>query len=386
MDSYFSVMGWGIFAVWCVLLVPSTIALGSRTLSRLNAKLPQLEQWPAVSVVVAARDEGHTIEAGMRSVLASNYPNLEVIAVNDRSQDDTGDVLRLLATDDPRLRVLNVTTLPERWLGKNHALSLGATHATGEVLLFTDADVVFQPDAIRLATAYLQQSGTDHLCLMPHLVSGGYFENALTAFFGLAFTAGIQPWLVRSRFPYSYVGVGAFNMVRRKVYDAVGGHDPLRLDVLDDVKLGKLIKSSGYRQDILLPDGLIAVRWQHSTWGVVRGLEKNAFASLDYSLVKLVIVTVMLLTLLIVPYAMVIAMPDARSLGFTATLVLLNGLFALLGQVTGASWTVFPMLPWAGLMLLFAFWRSAIITLRQQGVYWRDTFYPLSLLRENRYD
>jgi hypothetical protein len=190
-------------------------------------------------------------------------------------------------------------------------------------------------------------------------------------------------WLVPTPFPLAYVGVGAFNLVRRDAYKKLGGHEPIRLDVLDDVKLGKMLKRAGYRQRMLLAGQSLRVRWQDSAWGIVRGLEKNAFASMDYSIFKLLLVTGVVAVCLFLPYAAAAWLHDARAIPFLATIVLLHAGYCILGRQIGVGWRIAPLLPVAGLGLIFAYWRSAILTLRRGGVQWRETFYPLDLLRRN---
>ena len=175
LDDIALIVAWGIFALWAVLLVPSACVMLPRTLVRMTDRLPQPATWPLVSMIIPARDEGEKIDAALRSVLAVDYPNLEIIAVDDRSRDETGRVMDRLAAEDPRLRVIHIETLPDGWLGKNHAMHVAAQAARGEFLLFTDGDVMFAPDALRRAVAYAEHTRIDHLCLSPNLVPGSYF-------------------------------------------------------------------------------------------------------------------------------------------------------------------------------------------------------------------
>src|SRR5262249_25363516 len=160
--------------------------------------------------------------AAMRSLLALDYPNLEIIGVDDRSRDRTGEVLDRLARDDERLTVVHIDELPAGWLGKCHALHVGASRARGEYLLFTDRDVIFARQALRPAVAYVADRRLDHLCLNPTLIAGGFWERALVACFGMLFFAAFRPWLIPTRFRGAYCGIGAFNLVRSDVYRAVG--------------------------------------------------------------------------------------------------------------------------------------------------------------------
>ncbi len=260
-----------------------------RSLDSVTATLATPAEWPTVSIIVPARDEEAKIDAAMRSKLALDYPRLEFIAVNDRSQDATGTLLDRLATEDQRLSIVHLDSLAEGWLGKSHAMHVAASRATGDYLLFTDADVFFTPDLLRKAVTMCEARGLDHLALAPRLECSGFFEKAVNLYFVMMLCIASQPWLVRTGWRMSYVGVGAFNLVRRSAYAQCGGHTAIRLDVLDDVKLGKLIKQTGLNQDVLDAGEGVRVRWQEGYWGVVRGLEKNGFAIFDYSLVKLTV-------------------------------------------------------------------------------------------------
>jgi hypothetical protein len=217
------------------------------------------------------------------------------------------------------------------------------------------------------------------------LEGGGFFENALQMYFILMFCVGAQPWLVRTGWRMSYVGVGAFNMVRRAAYTRCGGLAAIRLDVLDDLKLGKLIKLSGLKQDVVQAAGGVRVRWQDSFWGVVRGLEKNGFAIFDYSLVKLVAATSAMCVFSLFPYVAIVLWPDFRGLGYLCTLLFIHGAATVGARSLGFGRTVSLGLPVAVVTMVYTIWRSALLTLRQRGIRWRDTFYPLSLLREHVY-
>ena len=377
-----TVIGWGLCAFIGLLTIPATLAYAFRKLpTDSNRKGPGVSA-VSVSVIVAARDESRRIETCLRSLLNSDHPSLEVVAVNDRSTDQTGAIMDRLAADDRRLRVIHIDQLPEGWLGKTNALHQGACRTDSRFLLFTDGDIVFAPDVIRLAVEWMERRGLDHLCLVPKILPGGWFEDSLVTYFGFVFCVGLQGWLVPTGFRYAYVGIGAFNLVRRHVWDECGGHGSIRMDLLDDVKLGKLIKQSGYRQDVLRAGDGVAVRWQSSAWNVIRGLEKNAFATFDYSVFRLGLAMLAAIALLTAPLVAVLTLSGPPSYGFAATVVLLHVLFGLVAATSGAGLQVVPAFYPAAFATVFAFVRSAVVTLRQQGVRWRDTFYPLDELRQ----
>ncbi|MFN0196101.1 MAG: glycosyltransferase [Planctomycetaceae bacterium] len=377
--------GWILLVVWTVSLGPGWLTYKRRDLKRIQGPPDPDKNWPLVSVIVPARDEAGQIETTLRTLLALNYPRYEIIAVNDRSRDATGEIMERVAAEDTRIRVLHVRELPADWLGKNHALHLAAQQARGEYLLFTDGDIVFKLDALTSAMTVMLADRYDHICLIPQLIAGSYLENALMIQFTLLFSAGVQPWLVASPIKRFYAGIGAFNLVKRSAYEQCGGHTAIRMDILDDVKLGKLFKQNGFRQNILVPGDAVSVRWQTSAWGVIRGLEKNAFASINYSVLQLLLFTAAILCIELGPYVGAICVSGTGRWGYIATLVFAHAYFAWAGQVIKVGWWTFPMLPISLLGLVLAYWRSAAIALKNGGIRWRETFYPLDVLRRNIY-
>ena len=376
------IVGWCIAGFLAYGLVPLTLqALWPRDLARECGVGPAEKAWPQVTVAVPARDEEATIAATLQSLCEVDYPHLRIIAVNDRSTDRTGVLMDEAAANDSRVTVLHVHELPDGWLGKNHANWLAADSTDSPWILFTDGDILFHPQALRRAIHYVVSSRVDHLTLVPTLVSGGLGERVTLVTFGMLFFMHFKPWLARRRFRKCFVGIGAFNLVSRQAYETIGTHRRLALEVIDDVKLGKLIKQHGLRQDIFEGSELLRVRWQVGVDGVVRGLTKNAFAGVGYSLSLAIQVTLGYLAVFLSPYALCWCGPYPANLGFAAALIVMHIAHAsiLARQRTSILATVF--LPAALLLFLYILWRSTLITLRQGGVVWRDTFYPLDQLR-----
>ena len=239
-----------------------------------------------VSIIVAARNEERHIRPAIESLLQQEYGNLELLAINDRSTDKTGRILDELAGDDSRLQVMHLNELPSGWLGKNHALQYGATRASGKWLLFTDADVVMSPTTLRRAVSFAVNDKLDHLAMMPEVRMPSLFLESFVAVFVVGFSLFFRPWKARDPNSDSYIGVGAFNLIRSKTYRAIDGHKPLRMRPDDDVMLGKLVKLHQHRQGVVNGVGLIYVPWYLSVREVVVGLEKNMFAVMDYSIPK----------------------------------------------------------------------------------------------------
>jgi len=385
MDKLLLVSGWILCGMWLLGVGLPLIVQWWRRLPRLAPAIVEPDHWPSVSVVVTAKDEGPQIADCLSSLLASDYPDLELIAINDRSSDETGPAIDSLATTDPRIRPLHITELPSDWLGKNHAMWCGAQAARGSWILFTDGDIIYRPETIRVAVSFALSHRLDHLTLAPSMLTGSYAESSLVSFFALIFAAATQSWLTRLPTRHIYVGVGAFNLVRRKTYESAGGHLPLRYDVADDLRLGQLLKRHGCRADMLLAGSYLKVKWQESAWSTITGLEKNGFAGFGYSVSRALLALSSAALFLYAPLGVLVLVSGPSTWGFAAALAASHLCYAGGAVLFGASVRVAPCLVPASAGIFFAFIRSMVITLRQGGVRWRDTFYPLSELRRRLY-
>ena len=368
------------------LVVAQEVMRGNRRLRRLatlTAPAASTGAWPKVSVIFAARNEGATVGAAVPTMLQLDYPDFELIAVNDRSEDDTGAVLDKIAATHPRLRVVHVTELPYGWLGKTHALQLGADQATGEWILFTDADIHFRPDVLRRAVAYARANSLDHLAAVPQLHEQGTALGICVSAFSLVFAIFVRPWRVPNPASRCHGGVGAFNLVRASTYRKLGGHAPLRLRPDDDLKLGKLMKSGGF-SEIVLGAGAISVAWYASVGELVRGLEKNAFAGVDYR-VSLILGGVLAHAVGVFwPFvALFVATGPAWWLWLGVIAVML-GVAVDNHRFDGGRWWHGLFLPAGVAVLDYAMVRSMVLAFWRRGIVWRGTHYPLSDLKANR--
>jgi len=360
-------------------------ALGNRRLRRLGAAPPAASvDLPALSVVIAARNEARQLEPALCSVLALDYPRLEIVVVDDRSTDATGPILDRLAAAHPRLRVIHLTELPAGWLGKCHALHRGAATATGEWLLFTDADVVLRPDVLRRSIGLALDRQLDHLAVAPRLTMPGtwltMFGGAFTLFFGMY----ARPWKAADPQSRRSVGIGAFNLVRAPVYHAVGDHEAIALRPDDDLKLGKLIKSHGYRQELALGDGLVTVEWYGSVGELIRGLEKNSFAGVEYNLGAVATASVGQFLLIVWPF-LALLMTDGPTRWLNVLIVLMLALvYADNAPFHGLPRWHWVSIPLNALLFQYIVWRATLLTLWRGGIIWRGTFYSLAELRGNR--
>jgi GT2 family glycosyltransferase len=337
---------------------------------------------PTVSVIFAARDEAEKLPAAIATLLSQDYPHFEIIAVNDRSSDQTPAILHELERAHQNLIVTDIDTLPPGWLGKPHALVAGFEKSRGDWLVFTDADVHFAPDVLRRAVALAAERRWDHLTLLASVEMRGFWEKTAIPYFGLGFVFGNEPWLAANPRSARYVGVGAFQLVRRTAYEKSGGHARLRMDVIEDMKLGKLIKMAGCRSGVAVAQDLVHVRWHSGVRNVIRGVTKNMFAAVHYNPWFAVGAMLLSLTMSVLPFlGLAFASGWARAFaGIAAGAAVL--IHAAMVWSTEASPLYGLTHPLGALLFCWMIGRSAIATLWRGGVVWRDTFYPLEELRK----
>ena len=338
-----------------------------------------------LSVIVPARNEERKLEEALWTVLAQDHRNLEVILVDDRSTDGTGRIMERLADGRENVAVIHVEELPEGWLGKNYAIYAGAEEARGDWLLFTDADVRFHPSTFRRAVAYAEESSLDHLTLIPELRLSGYWLRSFVAFFYSAFL--VLRGYYKANVPSSDtgVGIGAFNLIRRGAYEKAGGYEALANRPDDDLTLGDRVKKLGMRQELALGHGLLEVEWYSSLGELFGGIEKNTFAALGYSLPRTLGWILMILAVAVWPFVAVFVSPRKTAALYLGAVTAQAATFAVCNRFLG--WRVLLHTlgyPVCVLLFVYALARSALLALIRGGIYWRGTFYPISLLKNGK--
>lgn len=338
-----------------------------------------LGEQPRVAVIVPARNEADKIEECLRSLLAQDYPAFEVFAVDDRSSDATGSTMdRLHMESSRKLDVIHLTELPSGWLGKTHAMWRGAAATQSDWILFTDGDVIFRPDALRRALAYAEVTRCDHLVIFPTLIMRSKGEKMMLGFFALASSLLLRSWKVHDAGARDYIGAGAFNLIRRSAYQALGTYQALRMEVIDDLKLGQAVKEHGFAQDCVRGPGLIELRWAEGAFGVVRNLQKNMFSLLHFSWPLVLLATIGALIYHIGPWFGVVLAPGISKVGFAIGLFSILLLYACVSRRFHVSaWYVFTH-PIAALMFVYTLLNSAVSSVVHGGVLWRGTTYSLN--------
>src|SRR2546423_1182202 len=274
---------------------------------------------PTLSVIIAVRDEAKRIEKTIRQVLAQQGVDLQLIVVNDRSRDATPQILKQLASEFSQLEIITIDHLPENWLGKCHAMHVGAHYSSGEWLLFTDGDIWLAPDVAARAIAAAQSMGVDHVTLAPrqHMADnqkpGALYQSVM-----LMFGMGMNVHLGRANrdCPNSMAGIGAFNLIRADLYKKIGGHEALRLEVADDMKLGLLVRRANPpgKSRALLAQDAVECDWAGTVGGIKRALEKNMWSGLNFNLPLAIVLTLLLGALWIFPIVALFFLPTPSAI------------------------------------------------------------------------
>jgi len=347
-------------------------------------EIPDPDSWPSLSVIVPACNEGDTLEPAANTLLDQDYPNLEIILIDDRSDDETGAVVDRIAARDERVRPLHIRELPERWLGKVHALDRGVSVASGDWMLMTDADVHYtRSDSLRRFIAYAEHKRVDHLAAAPEMWSCGWLIDIAISSFLRAGLVAARLWKVNDTDSNAFVGVGAFNLVRRSAFDKTQGFEWLRLEVVDDFGLGMMMKLSGARSNVVNGTGLLGLHWYRSLGEMARGVEKGFASVAGCSFWRMLAIVAVSTGLELSPWVALApwGIPGIRLAGLAMALLW------VISVVLSHRWARRPLIP--GLLspvtVPLGGWiliRSGWLGIRRGGVLWRGTLYPSELLRQ----
>ncbi len=368
-----------VFSYW--LLLSFYLLINGRRIKYLKQLHIDTSEAPSVSIIIPVRNEAEGLREALISVCSLNYSNYKVIIVNDRSTDSSGEILAEL-NKKFSFELINITTLPEGWLGKNHALYAAARTSTAKYLLFTDADVIFHQHTLAKAITFAEQKKLGHLTILPEITSKSIPLKSVLATFIMMLTTLQRPWAAKNSSSKASIGVGAFNLVSNEAYHRAGTHSAIAMRPDDDLQLAAAIKSSGGTTDVLYGMEALQVEWYKSVNEFIDGLMKNAFSGFNYSILKVAGGVLGLLFFFVLPLPVVLLLGNRTQIAFLLFTIICQ--FLLFWKMPGAKnpWWIGLTIPYAGLVMIYIFIKAAYTNTRDGGIYWRGTFYSLAELRK----
>lgn len=374
---------WMMAVVTCIGLMISMVELffGYRLLQNLKNQTIYHGKFPSISIIFSALNEAKDIEAALTTLLQLDYPALEIIAVNDRSSDQTPEILERLKQNQSKLKVFHLKDLPDGWLGKNHALHFASRKATGEWLLFTDADVLMKPETLKRAMSYVLEKKLDHLTIFEHHIRKSIWLKMLLLGHYITYSLVMKPWRIRYTWSKKSLGHGAFNLVSKTVYEASGGHRKISMECMDDLKLGEIIKKNGFLQDTVDGRDFIEKEWYKSLRDMIEGVKKNSFSYFKYRPIGTLFVIFAAFMFFVWPF---FGMFFGGSVGWinsiNVLLMLIMTLF-IAKKFHLNSWLALCY-PLSICILLYSVFNSLIATYKNKGIIWRGTFYSIKKLKK----
>lgn len=366
--------------VWVIRLL-FIIRLKRRTQWLKDTQPPENYAYPKLSVIIPARDEAAKLDAALDAKLKSDYPEIEFILIDDRSSDGTGEIIDRAAAADRRVKTLHVTALPPGWLGKVNALNKGAAAATGEWLLFSDADVHFGRDALKKAVYYAEQNGLDHLGVMPEIWTDSFIIAVmLVPMLDTALRWASWRSDVKSK---RAVGIGAFNMVRSRTFRKTPGFEYLRLEVIDDMGLGLMMKESGFKGAAVHGRDCVGLCFLKNLREARSSCDKGVFAGIGFSYAIALLAFCGVLFIDVLPFALAFFSGPA---GKIAVCVCCVAIVKCLLSSKSNNRPLLPafFLPVGSLLGAYFLLHAMLVTFAAGGVRWRDTVYPLGVLKAGK--
>ncbi|SJM90939.1 glycosyltransferase [Crenothrix polyspora] len=378
-----------ICVIWVYMLVYLNYTMNSLPVLKKQVKPANYDdaELAMVSIIIPACNEEEHLEESLLSRLNQDYPRFELIVINDRSTDGTKAIIDRIAAMDGRLRPIDITELPNGWLGKVHALHQGVKLAKGEWYLFSDADITFKPDMLRSAVYYAQSQQVQHLTCLPEaeLYNDFWLDVTCIGFLLLFCNAARIPDINENK-GNNAIGIGAFNLVEAKVFNQTKGFEWLKMEPADDMGVGYMLKQHGAKSRVADGLGLIKFAWYENLSQAFSGLEKNTFGpGSQYSYFKQIGIVLFLLAMGLLPsVALALGMlsGDVILMGIGSLAWLTNIIVAFVVPKESNKEIPFYLLLPIGILLIATIMANAAWKCFQnRGVYWRGTLYPVEQLR-----
>jgi glycosyltransferase involved in cell wall biosynthesis len=378
----------GIFGVWLYFLTYMTKSFRQSPMLE-SFDRTSVSRSPKVSVILPARNEGRYIARCLDSLLGQDYPNFEIIAINDSSTDGTGEIMKAYAANDLRVMHIDASPKPEGWTGKNWACYQGFLRARGELLIFTDADSKHLPSTMSLAVGHLMSENLEALTAVPRLICNDFWTKmtlpALATFLHTRFSP------IRVNDPNTKTGYffGSFFIITRSTYEAIGTHKGVKEELVEDGALGGKVKASKFRMKMVRGESHIDAVWARDLPTLWQGLRRLMIPIYYQDKVNAYMMAMAVFFILFAPFASLPYLPVASFAGNTSyqiLFVLQISAIALIMVTTAAQCrlAIFESpvyafaAPLSGALISLSF-MSAIADAKKKGaVSWRDRKYIIS--------
>lgn len=376
MHELLEILLWVGAIIWTILLLQGMIN-GCLVHDLRNIHAPAPKTWPLVSYIVPARNEEKGIGQAVTSFCQQDYPNLEVIVINDRSTDRTSQILSELQEKFDNLIVVEGTEPPEDWFGKANAMRLGMDHAKGDWILLADGDAVHDPSILRRAICFGLHDEAGMVTLRPRFITGSVLEAAVMSGITYFFFVATPIFLVRySKSALFATGSGVFNLLRRDTLDACGGIACIRRAVVDDLEIGFCVKRAGHRISVAHAGTLLNLRMYYSIRETFEGFTKNTFPSIRKTPYLMLLYYIIAPIMSFLPYyGFVVGLVNEKlSVPATISLCMMHTIFAWIAWRFRQPWYITFLNPLRELGWLWIMTRSFVVYMRK-GLVWRERVY-----------
>ncbi|MGC2235584.1 MAG: glycosyltransferase family 2 protein [Pyrinomonadaceae bacterium] len=376
LSSFFLIFAWSISGLWLTALLWTIYCLRKQTPLALEKNLSNQNE-PFVSILVPVRNEARRVlEKSISSIFNQTYKNYEIIILNDRSTDNTGEILQKIQNSKFKIQIVEGKEPDKTWLGKPHALHQAFQKSKGEWILTTDADIIFAPETLQTAINYAEKNEFDALTLIPKQIFGSFWERFFMPVFGWFCLLAMPPHRVNDASRKESMGVGNFFLFRRETLEQINGFESVKAEVAEDLKLAEILKNQKFNLRIDYAPELIETRMYSGFWDIWEGFTKNLFSGMKFSLPKTIFGSISILLFGVLPAFLAFTFLAFGQISFFAPLLAVYVLQALIFIFLQREWqgNVFYafLAPFALLMFLLILLNSTVKILSGKGVTWKN--------------
>jgi chlorobactene glucosyltransferase len=378
LSNIFLIFAWSIAGLWLIALFWTIYCLKKQTPLGLE-KNPGSQNEPFVSILVPARNEAdRVLEKSISSMLNQTYKNYEIIILNDRSTDETGEILENLQSriQNPKSKIINGKEPDKTWLGKPHALHQAFQKSGGEWILTTDADIIFAPETLQTAINYAEKNRFDALTLIPKQIFGSFWERFFMPVFGWFCLLAMPPHRVNDANRKESMGVGNFFLLRRASLEKINGFESVKAEVAEDLRLAEILKKQKFNLRIDYAPELIETRMYSGFREIWEGFTKNLFSGMKFSLPKTSFGAISILLFGVLPVFLAFIFLAFGQISFFSPLLIVYILQVLIFIFLQREWrgNIFYafLAPFGLLMFLLILLNSTVKVLSGKGVTWKN--------------